>query len=125
ASLVSTTAPGTWTTVSPNTQSNSNGCTGGGDGWICDSDGTSAKADGSTYKWVFNITIQTGDLLTTGDSVKAQYNTSSGGNAGLTSASITLQNTPTSTPEASATALLGMALFVVGILARKRLFVQS
>ena len=65
ASLLSAPTIAKWTLASVNTNINSSGCSGSGNGWICahDSANGSAKADGSTYSWVFRVTMAAGSLL--------------------------------------------------------------
>jgi len=120
-SLVS--APiGVWSVQSGG--NNSVGCDGSGAGYFCSQDGTAAVADGSTYTWIWNVTLPNSASLFTGEfqaSVKAEYNRPNGRNAGITSAPITLQDTTTvKVPEPSLITLLGLGLGGVSLLLRRR-----
>jgi hypothetical protein len=91
ASLESTTAPGSWS-LKYGGLSNNN-CTGSGYGWYCAEDGTSAKANGSTYSWTFLVTLVKGTLLdgTNEAAIKANYESSTKKNTGrVVSESLTL-----------------------------------
>src|SRR5439155_22477898 len=55
SSLLSTTAPGAWTFQDGGL--NNNNCDGSGSGFVCAQDGTLALTDGSTYEWIFDVTV--------------------------------------------------------------------
>ena len=106
---------------------NSAGCSGSGSGFECANDisllGVApVPSSQEPYSWVFDVTLDNGTLLTgiNQASIKARYVDANGKKIGaLVSENITVQ-----VPEASATALLCMALVGVGLLARKKLPVQ-
>jgi len=110
---------------------NASGCDGSGSGFECADDTGTADAPtfkpgpGATYNWVFDITGDNGALFTglNAASIKARYVDASGNKVGdLVSEDITLQ---VKTPEASTTVLLGIALFGLVVLSRKKFMVQS
>lgn len=70
---------GTWTLFSNSGLSNA-GCNGHGKGFVC-AQTTSMQnvTDGSTYSWVFDIQMAKNGLMTTGDSIKANYDCVGGG----------------------------------------------
>ncbi len=100
-------------------QSGTGGCAAGNNGFDCANftglgGGLGVGSDdGGIYNWVFNITVDKGFLLdgVNEASIKALYLTSSGGNAGITSESITI-------PEPSTLLLLGSGLLGLGVLGR-------
>jgi PEP-CTERM motif-containing protein len=99
---------------------NAGGCSGSGGGFDCaeaTSVGTSPVVPGSTYTWIFDLTMSTGGLLTgTGQStVKARYVDDAGSKVGaLVSEGITL----TIVPEPSTAVLLVIGGTLLG--ARRR-----
>jgi PEP-CTERM motif-containing protein len=113
AGLESTTAPGSW--VFEMGGLSNGGCNGSGSGWACAQDGISAKTGGQTYSWIFDLGIAPGNLLTGAfaASVKAQYLTAGGQNAGITSEGITLGNSPQPVPEPASLLLLGSGLLLI------------
>ncbi len=124
ASLSSTTAPGTWTFMLGGL-ANGN-CTGSGSGFMCAEDGTSAVTDGSSYQWVFDVTVASANkwlLDTLGASVKVNYdNTTNCENGCLTSEGITLQpgGPPLEVPEPQTLALVGLGLLGMAVARRRR-----
>jgi hypothetical protein len=79
AALFNAPSGGAWTVFS-NTGLSNNNCSGGGGGWVCAQDGTSAVADGSTYTWVFDVTMAAGSLFTGSQqaSIKANWDPANG-----------------------------------------------
>jgi len=119
-SLISTTAPGTWTFKVGGL--NNGNCDGSGSGFECASDGTSALIKGNTYEWVFDATVDDSSkwLL---DSLEASIKVNYGpGNGLITSENITLQEggPPNEIPEPQTLALLALGLLALASVRRKR-----
>jgi hypothetical protein len=99
---------------------NANGCAGGSGGFLCaQSSGSGVSVSGGPYDFVYDVTVDTGDLLTGIDaaSVKARYVDTDDTKVGvLTSESITLQ---ADAPEPSSALLLGAGLLGLSLLSRK------
>jgi hypothetical protein len=100
---------------------NANGCGGGSGGFLCaESSGNGVSVSGSPYNFVYNVTVDTGDLFTGNDaaSVKALYVDSNGNKVGaLLSENISLQQT--NCPEPSSALMLGAGLLGLSVLTRK------
>lgn len=122
-SLVS--GPSNWTFVDGGTNASGAGCTPSGNGFDC-SQGGSVSYDlgtgpqhGGTYSWVFQVTVKSGTLLTTGASVKAQYvNSTATKQVAMTSQTTTNETT---VPEPASMALLGTAVLGACALLRQKL----
>jgi hypothetical protein len=104
---------------------NSGGCDGHGTPFFCNdalSQG-SFNAVGSTTPlgFVWTITESALPTGTDGAHIKALYENSSGANLGITSADITLQPLPSTTPEPSSLFLLGSGLVGAAVFLRRRL----
>lgn len=116
ASLVS--AP-TGFSLIPNTGLDASGCSGGSGGFLCvESSGKGASVSGGPYDFVYDVTVDTGTLLTGLDaaSVKARYVDNDGNKAGaLLSENITLQ---TEAPEPTSALMLGSGLLMLGLLGK-------
>jgi hypothetical protein len=99
-SLIS--APSTFTTVVPGGL-NANGCSGSGSGFFCSGSSSVTGVpvgSGDVYNFEWALTLASpGDLMLTGDSIKALYVDATGKQAGITSADITLQPGTTPVPE--------------------------
>lgn len=123
-SLVS--APGgtsDWTTKSGGLSAN--GCSGAGSGFFCagaNSMGSFNKVPDGTYSFVFDVTIPTGGLFTNLNeaSIKALYENSDGKNLGITSEDITLQKTTSPVPEPASLGLVGIGLFALAYVYRRK-----
>jgi hypothetical protein len=118
ASLVS--APSGFSLIA-GTGLNANGCGGGSGGFLCaESSGNGVSVSGSPYNFVYNVTVDTGDLFTGNNaaSVKALYVDSNGNKVGaLLSENISLQQT--NCPEPSSALMLGAGLLGLSVLTRK------
>jgi len=99
---------------------NANGCAGGSGGFLCaQSSGNGVSVSGGPYDFVYDVTVDTGDLLTGAGaaSVKARYVDSEGSKVGaLLSEDITLQ---TDAPEPSSALTLGAGLLALSLVSRK------
>ena len=103
-----------------NTGVNTNGCAGGGNGFICDDATTGISVPDGILSWTYHVEVAKNALFTDPfeASVKANYD---GPSSGVTSEAITLQ--VVRTPEPSVTLLLGLSLTgiaALGHLRRKR-----
>jgi len=110
------------------------GCSGSGSGFECAKwvGGGVGAAIGGTLDWVFDITVDNGDLNTSllGSSIKARYVNSNDEKVGaLVSEEITLQNSSSSSggtsgsipePNSSGLALFGMGLLGATLWLRRR-----
>jgi hypothetical protein len=130
ASATLTAAPGSvadWTPLIIGGLANG-GCTVGTEGFICATDSTTAPADGSTWEWDFTVTVGAAsdwllaDNGTTGSaSVKVNYDSPDHLNGSITSSGITLQTCcQGDVPEPQSLALVGLGLFGLALLRRKR-----
>jgi MYXO-CTERM domain-containing protein len=122
SSLVSTTAPGTWTYHDGGL--NSGGCNGAGSGFACADSPDNLALVGATYQWIFDIKVAnaTDWLLAAGAaSIKVNYDPQTGT---LVSENITLQNNPNccnhDTPEPQPLVLVGLGLVVLAAMRRRR-----
>lgn len=101
---------------------NAEGCAGGSGGFLCaQSSGNGVSVAGGPYDFVYDVTVDTGTLLTgtTAASAKARYVNSDGNKVGaLFSENITLQ-TATATPEPNSALMLGAGLLGFSLLIRK------
>jgi len=107
----------------------SNGCSSGNAGYVCfQSFGRGAAVAGSPFDFVFNVTVQTGTLLTglDGASAKALYVNAQGLKTGaLFSENITLGTPTSATPEPGSYLLMGSGLAALALLLRRRTAKQN
>lgn len=121
-SLLSTTAPPTWTFL---LGGQANGCTGTINGFLCASSGTPATV-GVIYEWVFDVNVSNPSLWLLaflGAHVQVNYDGIGKPNGMQTSAPITLQNGgggPNEIPEPHTLALLGLGLLGLMFVRRRR-----
>jgi hypothetical protein len=121
SSLVSTTAPGTWAFQTGGL--NANGCSGSGSGFACAQSGDGLATVGTTYQWIFDIKVAnaTDWILTPGGaSIKVNYDPL----GHLVSEDITLQHNQDccghDVPEPQPLVLIGLGLFVLAAIRRRR-----
>jgi hypothetical protein len=97
------------------------GCDGSSDGFLCaQSSGNGAAVTGGPYDFVYDITVDTGALLTglNAAGVKGLYVDNTGAKVGdLLSEDITLQSTE-SAPEPTSALMLGSGLLALGLVFR-------
>jgi hypothetical protein len=121
-------APGVlshWTTM--NGGINAGGCSMAGSGFVCAEDeippsrvplGDAPVPKATTYTWVFDLTIPTGDLTPSSGSIKVEYTSGSGTKVGpLVSEPITLEVVP----EPSCAVLLAAGLGVLSVVRGQRM----
>ena len=82
ASTVSNPTGGSWTTPAINTNANSSGCGGNGNGWVCIAWNSGAQlltgpSAAASYSWVFDVTAKSGTILGTG-SIQAKFDPATG-----------------------------------------------
>jgi hypothetical protein len=98
------------------------GCGGGADGYLCaQASGNGVSVSGGPYDFVYDVTVDTGDLFTGTDAsmVKALYVDGDGKKTGVvTSEDITLQSN-CDAPEPSSALMLGAGLLGLSLLTRK------
>jgi PEP-CTERM motif len=106
----------------PDTGLNANGCDAGSGGFLCaQASDNGVSVSGGPYDFVYNVTVDTGTLLTGTDaaSIKARYVNSDGAKVGdLLSEDITLQSN-CDAPEPSSALMLGAGLLGLSLAARK------
>lgn len=107
-----------------NTGLTANGCAGGGGGYVCaQASGNGVSVSGGPYDFVYDVTVDTGTLLTGTDlgSIKALYVDSNDTKVGvLMSENITLQTDPqTDAPEPTSALMLGAGLLGLSLVSRK------
>ena len=97
------------------------GCDSAPDGFLCaQASGNGASVTGGPYDFVYDVTVDTGDLLTglNAAGVKAMYVDDNGVKAGdLLSEDITLQTTDAA-PEPASALILGVGLLALGLYSR-------
>ncbi len=104
---------------------NSGGCGGGSGGFVCAS-GTGISVPTNTLlTWIFDITVTAGSTITATPSVKLSFVNAAGGNKGLTSENITVQEVcptvvcnPQELPEPGVLVLLAIGLLALGFTTR-------
>jgi hypothetical protein len=106
----------------PDTGLNASGCDAGSGGFLCaQASGNGVSVSGGPYDFVYDVTVNTGTLLTGTDAagIKARYVNSDGAKAGdLLSENITLQSN-CDAPEPSSALMLGVGLLGLSVLTRK------
>lgn len=126
--------PSGWTFVDGGTNGSAAGCKvsrAARNGFDCSQGGSVSKDLGvgsksgnlQPYKWVFELTVNSGTLFTDDASIKAQYLNSTGKKQ-VNLTSVTDTNSIT-IPEPASMALLGTALFGAALLLRRRVSIMN
>jgi len=109
----------------PGTGLNSGGCGGGSGGFVCAQGPGIAVPTNTLLTWIFDITVTAGATFTATPSVKLSFVNAAGGNKGITSENITIQEAcptvvcnPQELPEPGILVLLAVGLLALGLATR-------